>query len=430
MPLPLPASKSAVLFVCTGNAGRSQMAQACFGERVGSTMRVDSAGVDPWPHLHPMAVKLLEERGLDLKNHYPKHVASMIPEGAITGPYDAVITIGDPARALLPAAPFTCAHWTHWDIGDPADADDTPDSETTFRAALAAIEARLPDLEQRLRRAPRLHEYAGQPGIGTGLWDPFDPPVHLPLIREAGFRAIELNLYRGPRHFDLHNTEAMRQLRRIADDLGLLIWSIHSPDLGSMASADPGECRRQIDVLKSCLDLADLLGARAIPSHALLLGPFEEEPEACEERMAAGMEELAAAAEPSPAQIAFENPGFAGPAAATTTAVLQRLDRSSRAAFGFVLDTGHTNLDGDLQETGRHLGDHLISLHLNDNDGTGDTHLAPGEGTADWPAIRGLVTDSGYGGVLLYEIGAGPDPRERLATTMAGHRRFFDDSGI
>jgi len=429
MPLPTPPNKPAVLFVCTGNAGRSQMAQACFRQRVGATMRVDSAGVDPWPHLHPMAVKLLEERGLDLEDHFPKPVTDVIPSGSATSPYDAVITIGDPARSLLPAPPFTSAHWMHWDIGDPADADATPDSEATFRATLAAIEAKLPDLELLLQRAPRIHEYAGLPGIGTGLWDPFDPPVHLPLIREAGFRAIELNLYRGPRHFDREDIGAMRQLREIADDLGLMIWSIHSPDLGSMVSADPTESRRQIDALKTCLDLADLLGAKAIPSHALLLGPFEEEPEACEERMAAAMEELAAAAEPSPAQIAFENPGFVAPAAATSTAVLQRLDRASRAAFGYVLDTGHTNLDGDLQETGRHLGDHLISLHLNDNDGSRDAHLAPGEGTADWSAIRRLVTDSGYGGVLLYEIAAGPDPHERLATTMAGHRRFFGKSG-
>jgi len=406
------------------------MAQACFRERVGTSVQVDSAGVDPWPHLHPMAVKLMAERGVSLEGHFPKHVTTVIPEGSITGPYDAVVTLGDPAHAHLPAGPFTCTHWMHWDIADPADADDTPDSEATFRATLAAIEARLPDLELWLKRAPRLHEYALQPGISTGLWDPFDPRVHLPLIREAGFRAIELNLYRGPRHFDQEDIGAMRQLREVADDLGMLIWSIHSPDLCSMASPDPAERQRQIDALKDCLDLVEILGSRVIVSHALLLGPFVEEPEACEERMAAGMEELAQVAESSPAQIAFENPGFGAPAAATSTAVLQRLDRSSRAAFGYVLDTGHTNLDGDLEETTRHLGDHLISLHLNDNDGTRDAHLAPGEGTADWGAFHQLVGGSGYGGVLLYEIAAGPDPQERLAATMAGHRRIFGGSGI
>lgn len=137
------SEKLALLFVCTGNAGRSQMAQALFRRRMGDAVRLESAGVDPWPHLHPMAVATMAEQGLSLDGHYPKPVAAVAGQG-----FDLVVTIGDPARTRLPRGPFAAADWVHWDIGDPADADNTPDSEATFRATARAIEEQLPELER------------------------------------------------------------------------------------------------------------------------------------------------------------------------------------------------------------------------------------------------------------------------------------------
>ena len=439
-----PPEAPTVLFVCTGNAGRSQMAEAVARKRFGERIRVTSAGVEPWPDLHPMARLLMGERGLDLTGHFPKTVAQAVcrltcedcpalPTGdadaesrhPYVNPVDVVVTLGEPAHQRLPKALFGTAYWLHWDIADPADADNTAASESTFRGTLAAIERHLPDLEEHLERTPALHRWSRAPAIGTGLWDPLEPARHLPLIAAAGFRAIELNLYRGVRHFDASRPAAIRELRQVADDLGLLIWSIHSPDVGSLAATEPPEQRRQLDALRHCLDLAGQLGARAVPSHGLLLGPFEEDPDGCETRLITALTALAAAAEPSGAQIAFENAGFPGPPATATAAVLRRLDESSRAAFGFVLDTGHTNLDGDLNALAAGLGDHLISLHLNDNDGRGDLHLAPGEGTADWPALTRIIAQSGYRGPLLYEIAMGDDPEERLQTTMEAHQRLI-----
>ncbi len=316
-------SKPSVLFVCTGNAGRSQMAQAMFQQRVRSAVKIESAGVEPWEHLHPTAVKLMAERGIGLEGHHPKAVSSLADR-----PFDCVVTIGDPARTQLPKAPFSAAYWMHWNIGDPADADGTSGSESVFRAALTAIEERLPELERRILDLPRLSEYANRPGIGTGLWasERFVPSQHLPLVREAGFRAIELNLYKGRDHFDWNDPSAVRELRQIADDLGILVWSIHSPDLFSIASPDEAERQNQFDILQKCLDLADRLGSKAIASHALLLAPFKEDPEGCEERIAAFLADLTPRAEASPAQIAFENFGYSGaPPPARAVNILRRL---------------------------------------------------------------------------------------------------------
>ena len=132
----------AVLFVCTGNAGRSQMAQALFRGLMEGTVDVESAGVEPWPHLHPMAVKVMEQRSISLEGHYPKPVATVQERK-----FDCVVTIGDPARAQLPKVAFSAAYWMHWDVSDPADADGTPDSEAVFQATMEAIEKRLPELK-------------------------------------------------------------------------------------------------------------------------------------------------------------------------------------------------------------------------------------------------------------------------------------------
>lgn len=136
-----------ILFVCTGNAGRSQLAQALAVLQNPKNVSFESAGVQPWDALHPMAVKLMREMGVDDKAHYPKAVASLADRH-----FDAVITIGDPARQLLPSRINGNPYRIHWDIVDPADADGTSASETVFRATLAQIKQRLPELWEQLER--------------------------------------------------------------------------------------------------------------------------------------------------------------------------------------------------------------------------------------------------------------------------------------
>ena len=129
-----------VLFVCTGNAGRSQIAEALLARVAVRDAVVYSAGVAPWDHLHPVAVRLLQERGIDTAGRRPKHVREFT-EASL----DWVVTIGD--RALAETPRFKCNPvFIHWDISDPADAGGTGREEAAFRRTLAMIEERLPDL--------------------------------------------------------------------------------------------------------------------------------------------------------------------------------------------------------------------------------------------------------------------------------------------
>ena len=126
------------------------MAQAMFRQMAEGRAQVESAGVDPWDHLHPMAVRMMEERGLGLAGHYPKSAESVV--GRV---FDLVVTIGDPAREKIPASLVREARWIHLDIGDPADADDTPDSEAVFRRTADAISRQLPALLDELLAGAR-----------------------------------------------------------------------------------------------------------------------------------------------------------------------------------------------------------------------------------------------------------------------------------
>jgi protein-tyrosine-phosphatase len=154
-----------VLFVCTGNAGRSQIAEALFSRVAGGRVVACSGGVAPWDHLHPVAVRLLHERGIETTGRHPKHVCVWSET-----PLDWVVTIGD--RALAETPRFACnpTH-LHWDLADPADADGSGQEEAAFRKTLALIEERLPDLCER---------------VGCGMRPAVAPPTPNPANEEPG----------------------------------------------------------------------------------------------------------------------------------------------------------------------------------------------------------------------------------------------------
>jgi arsenate reductase len=101
----LPAEK--VLFVCIGNAGRSQMAQA-FAERAGFDVR--SAGSRAESHLHPEVIEAMRELGIDLSGRTPHQLTNDDVEWA-----DLVVTMGcGDACPVLPGK-----RYLDWNLQDP-----------------------------------------------------------------------------------------------------------------------------------------------------------------------------------------------------------------------------------------------------------------------------------------------------------------------
>ena len=100
-----------VLFVCTHNAGRSQMAAALLDHQAAGRLRVTSAGSQPADQLNPAVVQAMAEIGLDLSHEYPKPLTADSVQAA-----DVVITMGcGDACPIYPGK-----RYEDWDLPDPA----------------------------------------------------------------------------------------------------------------------------------------------------------------------------------------------------------------------------------------------------------------------------------------------------------------------
>lgn len=102
-----------VLFLCTGNSCRSQMAEGLLRHMAGDKVQVFSAGVHP-SFLHPMAVKVMAEIGIDISSHSSKSVGEFIDQS-----FDYVVTLCDHARQSCPLFPGKHRK-IHWNVLDPA----------------------------------------------------------------------------------------------------------------------------------------------------------------------------------------------------------------------------------------------------------------------------------------------------------------------
>ena len=100
-----------VLFVCTHNAGRSQMAAALLDHHAGGRVRVASAGSQPADQLNPAVVAAMAERGLDISREFPKPLTSDKVQAA-----DIVITMGCGDSCPV----FPGKRYLDWDLPDPA----------------------------------------------------------------------------------------------------------------------------------------------------------------------------------------------------------------------------------------------------------------------------------------------------------------------
>ena len=107
--------KPKVLFLCTGNSCRSQIAEGLLCNRAGDRFEVASAGTCP-TGLNPLAVRAMAEVGIDISSQESKHVDSLASLR-----FTHVITVCDNAREACPT--FSAATQSlHWSFDDPAEA--------------------------------------------------------------------------------------------------------------------------------------------------------------------------------------------------------------------------------------------------------------------------------------------------------------------
>lgn len=108
-----------ILILCTGNSCRSQMAEG-FLKSFDPSLHVDSAGTKAALRVHPKAIQVMNEIGIDLGKNFPKTVERFLSE-----PFDYVITVCDNAKETCPVFIGNVKHRLHIGFDDPADATGT-----------------------------------------------------------------------------------------------------------------------------------------------------------------------------------------------------------------------------------------------------------------------------------------------------------------
>jgi ArsR family transcriptional regulator, arsenate/arsenite/antimonite-responsive transcriptional repressor / arsenate reductase (thioredoxin) len=149
--IPPPAGKlrapARVLFLCTGNSARSQMAQAIIEQMAPDTVTAASAGSHPRP-LHPNAIRVMNEDGVDISGRPSTHLDVFAGQR-----FDYVISLCDRLREVCPEFPGA-AEVIHWSIPDPgAGGGSAADTYPAFRAVAAGLRTRIGFLLARISDA-------------------------------------------------------------------------------------------------------------------------------------------------------------------------------------------------------------------------------------------------------------------------------------
>jgi protein-tyrosine-phosphatase len=152
----MSAERMRVLFICTGNSARSQMAEAMLRDLTKGRADVFSAGSEPRPEIHPLALRVMRERfNLDLAGQYPKPISLYLGQH-----FDYIIAVCNKAAEACPVFPGDPER-INWFYDDPAAVQGRPEQayrafETVGRQMMMRMRTwlQLPAVSSRVRAIP------------------------------------------------------------------------------------------------------------------------------------------------------------------------------------------------------------------------------------------------------------------------------------
>jgi arsenate reductase len=112
-----------VLILCTGNSCRSHLAEGILRAAAGEAIRVASAGSKPAGYVHPLAIAVMREIGIDISSHRSKHLSEFLDQSVETA-----ITVCGNADQVCPMFPGQVNRY-HWGFDDPAHATGTEEEK-------------------------------------------------------------------------------------------------------------------------------------------------------------------------------------------------------------------------------------------------------------------------------------------------------------
>jgi len=235
----------------------------------------------------------------------------------------------------------------------------------------------------------------------SDIWFP-DATLYegLPVLAAAGLTYLEYNDQTLPKYKSLSQAEA-RDIRRRAEDFGLVLWSSHSFCAESdLSTPDPVRRREAVELHLRCVERLGWLGVQNFVVHQI------EGPAATVAmRLPYGLESVARLCEAGRdcgVRILIEN--FVQFGCRQVRRLAEELGSDN---LGIVFDVGHAHHTPRSEPDEIAIcGDLLASLHVHDNHGpaSGDEHLPPGYGTTDWPPVLDALAAVGYAGPFLMEV--------------------------
>ncbi len=258
-------------------------------------------------------------------------------------------------------------------------------------------------------------------GLSTSMLGRHALPDRLAILAAHDVPWVEIHGY-AREEFDYFDWDLVQATGTALDRHGLRLWSCHSPAGRPLdvAAADEEVRRHTQDIVRQTMQVAADLGARVVVCDAVRRvsrDPEERWPR--QALLAESLQRLLEDAARLNIRLVIENHQwwslFEMPEDFHDLIATHPLP-----GLGACWDTGHGWLAGHQAETACRLGEHLVTVHLHDNDGREDLHLVPTEGRLTWePLVPGLRR-MGYQGPFMMELAPPNEPTDEAVERLAG----------
>jgi len=244
--------------------------------------------------------------------------------------------------------------------------------------------------------------------------DTGDPSPYLKRIADTGFHYIHWC-----HHWNtdfLYSKWEIKQIKKWLDEYGLKLLDLHGSDGKEKSWASINEYQRLsgVELVKNRIEMTAYLSADVVIMHV------PSDPDCVTVRRSLDM--LENFARERNVRIAIENGNF--------EAIKRLFSEYPPDYLGLCYDSGHGNLRADGLEQLESIKDRLISVHLHDNDGSGDQHKIMFSGTVNWEKLAGIMAKSSYSKCISMEVSMGKmgieDEMAFLAKTFETGTKFAD----
>ncbi len=267
-------------------------------------------------------------------------------------------------------------------------------------------------------------------GISTGSLARLPRRRVLDGIAKAGFTRVEIAA--NPDDLDGWTADLTGMQRDLAAR-GLTAPSMHLPT-SAWNVADPDDAVRDaaISAARDAFKVAAAIGASVVVCHPNKPHATHT-PDRFAENSARSRDALAILADEAQTLgllMAVENlPARHTARPGSTVKQVMDLIEGLGDHVGICLDAGHSTANGlSPADEARQARSHLLALHIQDNDGSGeDQHLIPGDGVTDWEAFREALQEIGFTGLRTFETGMGDDIEASLARLAAMRRAWMEE---